>query len=344
MAHLASESHSPLIWLNGAVADRILVGGKGASLSVLTALGAPVPLACALMTSAWREFARTLGLPCNANSVSENDLPNIRTTIMTAPLPLEISSAISDGYEIFHCAMGNDLSLAVRSSAVAEDSAQFSFAGLHDTVLDVRTPAALEQAIRHCWASLWSDRAHTYRIANNLADDITEIAVVIQQLVRSDVSFVVFTTDPITDRTDHLVITATWGLGESIVSGLTIPDHIVVGQDGSILDYRIGDKHLMMIPGNGPDEGTRTVPVPRVLRSQPALSGDQVATVTTLARSLASRLGYEADLEGGLAGGSLYLFQARPITTITAQPSPAAMPLDQEHAVVPPVAVMTHIP
>lgn len=333
MTHHSSGPHCPLVWLHHAPSSRADAGGKGASLSQLAALGAPVPNAFALTTQAWRWFAISLGLPRRARDVNERDLPRVRADIMHAPLPDFIAEAISDGYLAFQTLLGDELALAVRSSATAEDSASFSFAGLHDTILDVRTPTALESAIRQCWASLWSDRAYAYRMANGFATATAEIAVIVQQLVRSDVSFVAFTTDPIHDRDDHLVITATWGLGEAIVSGLVVPDQAVVGPDGSIMDYTIGGKHLMVIPGSGADEGTREVAVPRVLRSMPVLSREQVAAIATMARSLSSRLGYEADLEGGFADGSLYLFLARPITTIAAQPLAVSMRLEEQLSV-----------
>ena len=142
--------------------------------------------------------------------------------------------------------------------------------------------------------------------------------MVVQLLVRSDVSFVVFTADPVGDREGHLIIAATWGLGEAVVSGLVVPDHIVVAPEGQVVEYTVGDKHLMVIPGARPEDGTREVPVPRALRMAPALSTEQVAAVAAMARHLAPRLGYEADLEGAFSAGALYLFQARPITTLRA--------------------------
>lgn len=204
----------------------------------------------------------------------------------------------------------------MRSSATAEDSAAFSFAGLHDTVLDVRTLPDLEAAVKQCWASLWSERAVAYRRAGGLAADGAAIAVVVQPLVRSDVSFVVFTADSVRERDGHLVISSTWGLGEAVVSGLVVPDHVVVGPDGKIVEYAVGDKHQMVIPGAGPGDGAREVAVPRVLRTAPALTADQIAAIAAMARELRPRLGYEADLEGAFAGGALFLFQARPITTL----------------------------
>ncbi|MDQ3655218.1 MAG: hypothetical protein M3457_09075, partial [Chloroflexota bacterium] len=297
-----------------------LVGGKASSVSRLVSLGAPVPAAFALTTRAHDEFSAAHGLPRRVAEITPDDLPRLRDTIMSAPLPASIALDLARGYRTFAERMGADLSLAVRSSGTAEDSAAFSFAGLHDTVLDVRTLPGLERAVRQCWASLWSDRAVAYRLDRGLADEASDIAVVVQQLVRSDVSFIAFTSDPVTLDTGRIVIDAAWGLGESIVSGLVVPDHITIGDDGHMLDYTAGDKHLMVIPGEGPEFGTREVPVPRALRRQPVLTHEQAREIARLARDLSRKLGFETDLEGGIAGGAIHLFQARPITTLETVP------------------------
>ena len=305
-----------LVWLDGSPASRSLVGGKGASLSRLAALGAPVPPACALTTHAYSLIAASLGLPGRASEIAQHELPPLRALIADATLPEPIVEAIAEGFRAFQARVGEHVALAVRSSATAEDSEAFSFAGLHDTVLDVGTLPALEAAVKQCWASLWSERAVAYRRVGGLAADEAVIAVVVQQLVRSDVSFVVFTADPVGDRDGHLVIAAAWGLGEAVVSGLVVPDHIVVGPDGEVVEYAVGDKHLMVIPGARPEDGAREVPVPRALRTMPTLSPEQISAIAAMARDLTPRLGYEADLEGAFSGGVPYLFQARPITTL----------------------------
>jgi rifampicin phosphotransferase len=315
----APEAACHLVWLDSSPASRTLVGGKGSSLSQLAALGAPVPPAFALTTDAYTQFAASLNLPNHASDVADEDLPRLRDLIMAAELPGPITESIVHGYSSFQDLVGCEVALAVRSSATAEDSADFSFAGLHDTVLDVRTLPALETAVKKCWASLWSGRAVAYRRSGGLATDDAAIAVVVQQLVRSDVSFVVFTADPVGGRDQHLVIAASWGLGEAVVSGLVVPDHVVVGPDGQIVEYTVGDKHLMVIPGARPEDGTREVPVPRALRTVPVLSHAQATAIAAMARELSPRLGYEADLEGAIAGDALYLFQARPITTLGPQ-------------------------
>jgi len=315
----APEAACHLVWLARSPASRALVGGKGASLSRLAMLGAPVPPAFALTTYAYAQVAESLSLPRHASDVADEDLPRLRALITGASLPGSVTESITQAFEELQTLVGREIALAVRSSATAEDAVEFSFAGLHDTVLDVRSLPALEAAVKQCWASLWSERAVAYRRAGGFATDDAAMAVVVQQLIQSDVSFVVFTADPVSGRDQHLVIAATWGLGEAVVSGLVVPDHVVVGPDGDVVEYTVGDKHLMVIPGARPEEGAREVPVPRALRMVPVLSDAQVTAIATMARGLSPRLGYEADLEGAIAGGALYLFQARPITTLGPQ-------------------------
>lgn len=315
----ASDTAPLLIWLDGSPLGREQVGGKGSSLSQLAALGAPVPPAFALTTAAYARVAASLGLPRKASDVETRDLPAIRASLLGASISLPVARAIAEGFAAFQQRLGDDVALAVRSSATVEDGAGFSFAGLHDTLLDVRSLPALEAAVRQCWASLWSERALAYRRASGLAGDDAAIAVVVQQLAPSDVSFVAFTRDPVSGREDHVVISASWGLGEAVVSGLVTPDHIVVGPDGQVAEYGIGDKQVMIIPGAGPEDGPRDVPVPRGLRALPALSHEQATAIAALARDVASRLGYAADVEGAIAGDTIYLFQARPITTLPGQ-------------------------
>jgi pyruvate,water dikinase len=238
----------------------------------------------------------------------------VREQIMAAPLPAALAAALAEGFAALQARAGDDVALAVRSSATTEDGAEHSFAGQHDTILGVRTLPDLEGAVRQCWASLWSERAVSYRQAN-LPDAAPCMAVVVQQMIRSDVSFVAFTEDPVGERRDHVVISASWGLGEALVSGLVTPDHVTVAPDGQVAEYVIGDKHLMIIP-DASGSGTREAPVPRLMRTLPALTPEQAAAIAALVRSLAARLGYAADLEGAIAGGSIVLFQARPITTL----------------------------
>ncbi|MCC6944166.1 MAG: PEP/pyruvate-binding domain-containing protein [Thermomicrobiales bacterium] len=301
-----------LVHLDGTDHSIELIGGKAASLSRLRSLGAPVPPALALTTSAYRLYARRIGIPERSSRVALAELPDIRAAILDAPMPPEIASAIS---EATGALSSKDSSLlAVRSSATTEDSPEFSFAGLHDTTLSVAAnPSRLESAVRTCWASLWSERSVDYRRRGGAALDSAAMAVVLQQLVRSDVSFVAFSANPVDHCARQVVISSSWGLGETIVAGLVVPDHILVGNDGAIETYQIGSKLMMIIAE--PDGGVRQVPVPRQLASRQSLTRDQATSIGAMVRDLERRFGTPLDIEGGIAGGATFLFQARPITT-----------------------------
>lgn len=316
MARRRRSGSRYLVWLTEGDADCAIVGGKGSSLSRLAGLDAPVPTACALTTDAWRLFVRSLGLERTEASLDEASLSLIRGLVGTSPLPPSLSRSIALAYQEFEAMPGGHASLAVRSSALAEDSGTFSFAGVHDTVLGVRSHTGLEAAVRQCWASLWSDRAVEYRAAASLDVEDCAVAVVIQHMVRPDVSFVLFTTNPVTGSSDELIITASWGLGEAVVSGLVTPDHIVVDTGGNVIRYAVGAKEYMMLEALPPGEGIRQVPVPRAMRGARALTDEQVARIAALGRAIAGKLGYDADIEGGIVDGEVVLFQARPITTL----------------------------
>jgi pyruvate,water dikinase len=301
VCHLDRASHPPE-----------LIGGKAASLTRLLALEAPVPPAFAVTTDAYRLQAERLGIPERASAVSDTGLPAIRERIIASSMPPELCNAIAAGL----AAIGDGASaLAVRSSATTEDSPDFSFAGLHDTALSVPAqPGAVEAAVKACWASLWSERSVDYRRRGGSALDTAAMAVVVQRLVRSDVSFVAFTADPIHHCAQRVIVSASYGLGEAIVAGLVVPDYIVVGPDGEVEDYQIGSKETMVIPA--PDgASTHTVRVPRLMASQPALTGDQVRCIARMVTQLERHFGAPLDIEGGIAEGTIYLFQARPITT-----------------------------
>ncbi len=306
---------SLLAFLDGTDHAVELIGGKAASLSRLRAEGATIPPAVALTTDAYQLHARRIGIPSRSSEVSISDLPDIRSALIDASLPGDVEAAIHSAISAISSNGGSPPELAVRSSATTEDSPEYSFAGLHDTKLSVRAEAEqIATAVKMCWASLWSERSVDYRRRGGELLDGAAMAVVIQQLVRSDVSFVAFSANPVDHCSKQVIISAAWGLGESIVAGLVVPDHIVVGNDGAIETYQVGSKQMMVIPETG-GSGVRQVTVPRQLASQQALSNGQVLEIGRLVRDLEQRFGTPLDIEGGIAGGSTLLFQARPITT-----------------------------
>ncbi|MFD5826868.1 PEP/pyruvate-binding domain-containing protein [Lentzea sp. NPDC060358] len=278
-----------------------VVGGKAANLGELTRAGFPVPQGFCVTTAAYRTVARAGEL---ANATPEND----RRVLLETPVPQEVRDAITAGYR----ALGEDVPVAVRSSATAEDLPFASFAGQQDTVLNVVGEDAVVDAVRRCWASLWTDRAVSYRETNGIDHATTHLAVVVQRMVQSAVSGVMFTANPVTGKRDQIVVDASPGLGESVVSGAVNPDHFVV-DGGEIVEKRLGDKRVVI--RSRPGGGTERVEAGE--NAQPCLTDGQVHALAVLGRKVARHHGTPQDIEWAIdAEGDLHLTQARPITTL----------------------------
>jgi pyruvate,water dikinase len=278
-----------ILWLGEPAAhDAALVGGKVANLSQLA--GAyPVPEGFCLTAAAFE---------CSS----------------PGQLARELDQALRQSYAALatQC-QAQDLRVAVRSSAADEDGNHDSFAGQHDTYLNVQGASAVAAAVQRCWASAYTPRTLAYRQQRGLSQHCIRLAVLVQRLVPAGVSAVVFSANPLTGARDELVINASWGLGESIVGGLVTPDMLIVDKAAKIVRRRqIADKRRMTVSVPG---GTHEVDVPRVLRTRPALSDKQVAELAALGCSLEQRMGYPVDIECAYQGDMLYLLQCRPITT-----------------------------
>ncbi|CAG0930749.1 Prodigiosin synthesizing transferase PigC [Thermoflexales bacterium] len=207
----------------------------------------------------------------------------------------------------------NQPAVAVRSSAVDEDGQQTSFAGQHDSYLNVRGTPAVAEAVRRCWASALTERAVHYRQRHGLSSE-SGVAVLVQQLIMADVSAVVFSADPRTGDTDQIVINATWGLGESLVGGSVTPDlYLVRKRDLKIVERQVSAKLYMTVAGT---DGTREVAVPRGLQTESTLRDDQIVALARLARALELNQGWPVDVECAYQDEQVYLLQCRPITTL----------------------------
>jgi phosphoenolpyruvate synthase/pyruvate phosphate dikinase len=276
-----------LLWLGDPKSfDPALVGGKAANLSRLARMYHRVPDGFSLPVTVMEE-------------AHPHDLQN------------EISAAISD---LIACHRLDDFIAAVRSSAVDEDGAAASFAGQHETYLNIVGADAIIQAVTRCWESARSERALEYRRQQGLSVERPQIAVFVQQLVASDVSAVVFSANPFTGSRDEIMINASWGLGESIVGGTVTPDTFIVRKsDFEIIQRMIADKQRMTVSA---PLGTHEVEVPRFLRTETCLTDEQVIEMAKIALTLETTMEYPVDVECACAGGELYLLQCRPITTL----------------------------
>jgi len=239
----------------------------------------------------------------------------IPVTLMDEAHPLDLrNEVIASISDLMACHSLPELVVAVRSSAVDEDGATASFAGQHETYLNIVGADSIIQAVTRCWESARSERALEYRRQQGLSLERLQLAVLVQQLVASDVSAVVFSANPITGSRDEIMINASWGLGESIVGGTVTPDTFIVRKsDLAITSRTIADKQRMTVSAPG---GTREVDVPRFLRKEASLNDAQVVEMAKLALTLEVTMEHPVDVEGAYAGGELYLLQCRPITTL----------------------------
>lgn len=278
-----------------------LLGGKGARLDEMLRTGLPVPAAFCLTTAFFQRFLAETG-----TDVPDGADPRaVRDRILAADLPDSIARPVLQAYG----ELGRPR-VAVRSSARGEDSESQSFAGQHDTLLDVAGDDALLEAVKVCWASLWSDRAAAYR----KGEPAGLIAVVVQKMVHADAGGVLFTVDPLGDRPHRMVVEGCWGLGEGLVSGRVTSDLWVLDDRSlEVVEERIRYKVTQCVPV-GPGQ-VGLVKVDAAARNAPCLDPDRLRELAGLAGQLRSRYGAEQDVEWAVRDGELWLLQSRPITT-----------------------------
>ncbi|MGV9595671.1 PEP/pyruvate-binding domain-containing protein [Streptosporangium sandarakinum] len=311
------------------------VGGKAANLGVLAAAGFPVPPGVCVTTEAYRRVAAGAGLEevlAALDATPPDDVPALgalatraRELVLRAPVPDDVADAVRRE------ARGP---VAVRSSATAEDLPDASFAGQQDTYLDVTGADAVLEAVRSCWASLWTDRAVTYRAAHGIDHRSVRLAVVIQEMVRAEAAGVMFTANPVTGRRREAVIDAAPGLGEAVVSGAVNPDRFVVDlATGRITERRPGDRPpaARSAAGGAPRPGTADAGTTAAhdgttndgtvgagtAATGPCLTDAQVTALAALGGRVEAHYGAPQDIEWALDGdGTLWLTQSRPVTTL----------------------------
>ena len=330
------------------MADVATVGGKNASLGemrrALTPLGIRIPDGFATTADAYRDFMRAADLErVIRGSLADIDIGDIdalqaagarlRSAILAAPLPPALIQAIRDGYQRLEQQYGVNCDVAVRSSATAEDLPEASFAGQQETFLNIHGEPMLIDAVRRCYASLFTDRAIVYRVHHGFDHTQVALSVGVQKMVRSDLASagVMFSIDTETGFSNAVLITGAYGLGESVVQGTVNPDEFYVFKPTlakgfrPILQKKLGTKEFKLIYEEGGTRQTRSVPVPVGDRERFVLSDDDVLTLarwTVLVEEHYSRLRgtpTPMDIEWAKDGrtGELFLVQARPETVHT---------------------------
>lgn len=299
-----------------------IAGGKGASLARMAAAGLPVPQGFVVCAAAFQAFLErhagadlvlelTDGLDVHDGAALGAASDQLREVIVRNELSAEMQDAIRQAYH----ALGSLASVAVRSSAVGEDSEAASFAGQHETFLNVRGEDAIARHVQACWASFFAPRAMFYRSQKGTLSDM-RMAVVVQEMVLAAKSGVLFTIDPIRKRRDCMVIEAVFGLGEGIVSGEITPDHYVVDREtGSLRDEFIAAQSSA-VTYDAQNGGTRHVELPEAQRGSRVLTDAELHNLRTMGLRVETLFGSPQDIEWCFRNDALLLLQSRPITTL----------------------------
>ena len=303
------------------IADVAVAGGKAAHLGALATRGFPVPPGFVVTADACRDFFDALALaPLIAGLAAGGDpaarCAELRRRIVEGRLGGPLVHAILEAHASLLRGNGDGVLCAVRSSATAEDMERASFAGQHGTYYYVDAVRLLEM-IRHCWASLFSLEAVSYRSTHGIDHASVAMAVVVQEMVPSDVSGVAFTANPVTGSRSEIVIESSWGMGAAIVDGRVTPDRYVVARDGlAIREQRTAEKRFMVLSRVEAGAGHRLVEVPHDRRRVQTLAAADVRTVAEWSLRCEKHFGAPQDVEWAFADGRFHLLQSRPITTL----------------------------
>jgi pyruvate,water dikinase len=317
-------------------ADNKLVGGKAHGLATMTQAGILVSPGFTVTTRAYREYLATTSLrprlEALLGSLDRADIDALDEASRTiqawfddTPLPDELRAAVSDGYRRLCESLGlPDASVAVRSSATAEDSAGTSFAGEYETFVGMRGEAEVELHLRRCWASAFSARALSYAWKNGISPMAVDMAVVVQKTVDARAAGVMFTVSPVNGDRSRIMIEACYGLGLGVVGGDVSPDRYVVAKiEGHIVERIVGDKHIEYI------RGQEATPVDRDRRVRLCLTDAEVLALAQIGKRLERLHRAPQDIEFAIdrelpPGQNVVLLQCRPVTVLPPRDRPVA--------------------
>ena len=311
-----------VLWLDDIRGDDLkTVGGKAASLGEMTSAGLPVPPAFVVTADTYRSFIEATGIDDELFELVDIETEDsaalaeaadeAQKLIRETPMPEGLHEEILGAYG----ELGDEVPVAVRSSATAEDLPDASFAGQQETFLNV-TGEDLVDKVRECWASLFTQRALYYRQEQGFAEEVVDIAVVVQQMVDADKSGVMFTSHPSTGA-PVVTIEAAWGLGEAVVSGAVTPDNYVVDRNtGELRQQTVAEKKVMHVRDEETGE-TVDREVPADKQSEQVLSEAELEELRETGEMIEEYYGDPQDVEWAIYDDELYLLQSRPITTIS---------------------------
>ncbi|HFZ9899550.1 TPA: PEP/pyruvate-binding domain-containing protein [Streptococcus agalactiae] len=299
--------------------DVLVAGGKGANLGEMTSAKINVPSGFVITADAYRDFLKVNGIDILIEngikkSVDDerkllNESEHFRGKIKSGKFPERLENAIREKY--FN--LGNNTRVAVRSSATAEDLPDASFAGQQETYLNVQGIESVLNAVRNCYASLWGNRAVSYRFHQGYDQTSVSIAVVIQEMIESEKSGVLFTVNPVNKKENEMQINASFGLGESVVSGRVTADSYIIDKSGKIAQVNIGSKETQIIYG---DKETVEVAVSSDKRKTRALNDREILELMKCGLEIEKHYRMPMDIEWAIKNDIVYILQARAITTL----------------------------
>jgi len=319
-----------------------VAGGKGANLGEIYNLKVPVPPGFVVTAQSYNYFIEKAGIKEKIVSLLESidyedtkvldeTTQKIRELIVNSELPKEMEEEITESYQHLDApnlseAKGSALDIlrnsaepifvAVRSSATAEDLADASFAGQQDTYLNIKGNKEVLLHVKKCFASLYTSRATYYRNQKGFDHSKVYLAVVVQKMVDSDKSGVMFSKDP-SYKNENTIIEAVWGLGEGIVSGQVTPDRYLVSPDLEILEHKVADKKIALT--RNASGGKAVVKLKEGISKKRVLSDAELRTLTELALKLEDHYKKPQDIEFAIEGENIYIVQTRPITTMASR-------------------------
>jgi pyruvate,water dikinase len=319
-----------------------LLGGKCASLVSMTSAGMPVPPGFAVTTAAFDHFVDVGGLRREIRArLAETDPDDvdcvdrvsarIRDAIESQEVPADLHGVLRTAYEQLMSRFAALVPVAVRSSATAEDLPHASFAGQQDTYLWLTGYAAVSEHVRRCWASLYTSRAITYRLRKGICEEDLSMAVAVQKMVNARAAGVAMTLDPANGDRSKIVVDASWGVGEMVVSGQVTPDNVLLDKVMlTVVREHVGDKHAELVPdpASGRLAEREVEPGRRTVRCR---SDQELRAVAAMAKRAEKHYGIPQDIEWALdadlpEGDNLLLLQSRPETVHSASPTAACPP------------------
>ncbi|MFJ7746393.1 PEP/pyruvate-binding domain-containing protein [Peribacillus sp. NPDC097295] len=283
------------------------VGSKALHLANVINEGVNIPNGFVLKANALKIFMKEHSLHTQVHKEEFIDV------FMEAPLPKEIEKEVLASYEKLKELTGSvDLSVAVRSSSSAEDLEDASFAGQYETILNVCDEEQLLYAVKQCWASLFSDRVREYAAQKDISLDAFPMGILIQQMVFPDVSGVIFSLNPITQDTNEIIINASYGLGESIVSGIVTPDTFIVNKETKSIMKDLGLKEVKILPLDNQIIEVETTPEES---DSFCLNEDGILSLESVTSKLEKFYEFPVDIEFAIKDDTIFVLQSRPITS-----------------------------